>query len=78
MPIQARICMLFSNLCGVGPHEENENEDEVNIECIQHYVPFINPDAANPFNPSRFSEDTMKYVHSKARYSAVLLEDLLA
>jgi hypothetical protein len=60
------------------PPADNVNEDEADAAFMQQFLPFIDPDAANPFDPSRFSEDTMKYVHPKARYTDVLPDHLLA
>ena len=40
--------------------------------------PFDDPDAADSFDPSHFSDDTMKYVHPKAQYTGVLPNHLLA
>ena len=45
---------------------------------MQHYLPFIDPDAADPFDPSKFSKDTIKYIHLQAKYTDVLPEHVLA
>ena len=45
---------------------------------MQQILPSIDPDAADPFDPYRFFEDTMKYVHPKAGCTAVLPEYLIA
>jgi hypothetical protein len=59
------------------PPAENVNKDEADVAFMQQFLPFIDPDAADPFDPSRFSEDTMKYVHPKAQYTDVLPDHLL-
>ena len=65
-------------MCISTPPADNANEDEADAAFMQQVLPFIDPDAADSFDPSRFSEDTMKYVHHKARYTDVLLDHLLA
>ena len=47
---------------------------------MEQLLPFTDPDAVDPFDPSQFSEaeGTLKGVHLKAGYTAVLSEYLLA
>ena len=57
---------------------DNVNKDEADATFMQQGLPFIDLNAANLFDPSQFSDDTMKYVHPKAQYTDVLLDYLLA
>ena len=46
---------------------DNINTDEVNAALKEEYFPLNDPDAVDLFDPSQFSEDTIKYVHTKVR-----------
>ena len=60
------------------PPVYNANKDEADAALMQQALPFTDPDTGNPFDPSWFSENTMKYAHPKTRYTDVLPNHLLA
>ena len=60
------------------PPTKNANEDNADAAFIQQCLPSIDPDVTDPFDSSQFSEETLQYVHPKARYTGVLPAYILA
>jgi hypothetical protein len=46
---------------------KNLNDNEANVAFMQHFIPFIDPDTANLFDPSQCPENTLKYIILKVR-----------
>ena len=66
LTIAATITMTCLRLVHKHPLLDNSNKDEADATFMQQGLPFIDLNAANLFDPSQFSDDTMKYVHPKA------------
>ena len=57
---------------------EQSNDDEADAAFMRQFLPHIDPDADDPFDPSKFDEERMKYVKPTQTFSGDLPVYLLA
>ena len=48
---------------------EQSNDDEADAAFMRQFLPHIDPNADNPFDPSKFDEDLMRYVKLTQTFS---------
>ena len=60
------------------PAQAQVNEPDADFAFMQQFAPFIDPDAEDPFAPSKFCDEYMTYVPPRSKFTGTLPTSLIA